>query len=318
MEPWRESFAIAGADGTPIAIHRWRAHSKPRGIVQISHGMGEHSLRYHSLSCQLAKAGYIVYSNDHRGHGQTLRDYHLLGDLGSGGLRSTVDDMFQVTSLANRLHPGTPVVLIGNSLGSYATQLYALDYGDQLSGIALTGGAALDLRITQLGPNGWQYSRNNSFFEDTKTGFDWISRDQAIVDAYIDDPLCGFNLSLRSQRSLISAGEYLSDPSLLRRMRSNLPILLFTGEKDPCNAFLKNFHALTERYRSLRLTDVTVKIYPEARHDLFHELNSEEVIGDLIGWLAHVMSAPISSTGRRSMMAFSAPHWMTATSPRLH
>lgn len=280
--------------------------------------MGEHSLRYHSLACELAKAGYVVYSNDHRGHGQTLRDCHLLGDLGSGGLRSTVDDMLQVTSLANRLHPGAPVALIGNSLGSYAAQLYALDYGNQLSGIALTGGSALGLRITQLGPIGWQYSRNNAFFEDARTGFDWISRDKAIVDAYIDDPMCGFGLSPRSQRSLISAGEYLSDPSFLRRMRSNLPILLFTGEKDPCDAFLKNFYALAERYKSLRLTDVTAKIYPEARHDLFHELNAEEVIGDLVQWLARVMSTPTFSTGQRPAMMCPAPYWMTATSPRLH
>jgi len=290
MEVWRESFAIAAADGTPIAVHRWQPRAEPRGIVQLSHGMGEHSLRYHSLACALAEAGFVVYSNDHRGHGQTLRDYHLLGDLGPAGLQSTVNDMARVTCFASRQHSTLPVALIGASLGSYAAQLYAVEHSFRLSGMILTGGSALDLRVTQLGPNGWDYARNNLSLDGTETDFDWLSRDRAVVDAYIDDPMCGFGLSCDSQKSLMIAADYLSDRSTLRSLRSDLPILMVSGENDPCNAHLKNFHALAERYHFLRLSDVTAHVYPGARHDLFHELNKQEVIADAIRWLRRVTS----------------------------
>jgi alpha-beta hydrolase superfamily lysophospholipase len=317
METWRESFAIAAADGIPIVVHRWHANAAPRGIVQISHGMGEHALRYHALACCLAKAGYVVYANDHRGHGQTVRDRLLLGDLGPNGLRSTVEDMFEVTSFAHRIHRDAPVALVGVSMGSYATQLYALEYGDQLAGIALTGGSALDLRISQLGHNGWQYARNNALFESAECGFDWLSRDRAVVKAYVDDPMCGFGLSLRSQKSLNSIGALLSDQSALRRMRSDLPILLFSGEKDPCNAFLKNFYALVERYECLGLSDVTAKMYPEARHDLFNELNRDEVIGDFLDWLARVTSMT-AFTSRQRTANFAHHNPWHAAHGRLH
>jgi alpha-beta hydrolase superfamily lysophospholipase len=293
MQIWRESFPIAAADKALIAVHRWRAHLNPRGVVLIAHGMGEHALRYDYLACCLAKAGYVVYANDHRGHGQTVANQRDLGDLGPKGLNSTASDMRRVVGVAQRLHPHAPIVLLGNSLGSYAAQLYATDHSDELAGIVLVGGSALDLRVGQLGAHGWRYTDNNASFSDGKTSYDWVSRDPTVVRAYIDDPMCRFSLSVRSQKSLIDAGSYLYQPTSLHRVRVDLPILVLSGEHDPCNAFLRNFHALLERYHQFGFRDVSSFVYGSARHDLFNEINRDEVIGDLIGWLTKVTTSQL-------------------------
>ena len=306
MQVWKESFPIAAADETLIAVHRWRSQLRPRGIVLIAHGMGEHALRYDHLASTLARTGYVVYANDHRGHGQTVCERRDLGELGPRGLSSTAGDMRQVARFARRIHPDAPIILVGNSLGSYAAQLYAVEHGDDLAGIVLVGGSALDLRVSQLGPHGWQYTDNNAFFSGGRTLYDWVSRDPSVVGAYIDDPMCRFALSVQSQKSLIAAGSYLSDISSLHRVRANLPFLVLSGEHDPCNGFLKNFHALLERYHKAGFRDVSARAYAQARHDIFNEINRDEVIGDLIDWLARITSAEFRAP-RSSIFAAGRP-----------
>lgn len=290
MGVMRESFPIAAGDGYPIAVHRWRVAEPVRGIVQISHGMGEHSRRYDELAAILAKLGFAVYANDHRGHGMTLRSEQEAGDLGPHGFRSTLDDMLSLTAFAKRDYPRAPVALMGYSMGSYAAQAYAQDHSREIVGIVLSGGSALDLRAAELGRDGWRFCTNNRTFSEGDR-FDWLSRDAAVVDAYMDDPLCGFVPTPPSQRSLIDAGSVLADQSRLKKIRPDLPILALSGEHDPVNGFLKHFHPMIERFSNAGLSEVTSRIYLGARHEIFHEINRDEVISDLLGWLDQVFAA---------------------------
>lgn len=287
MATMRESFPIAASDGYPIVVHRWRAAGPIKGIIQISHGMGEHSGRYDCLATILAKLGFVVYSNDHRGHGMTLRSFRETGDLGPHGFRTTLDDMVALTARANWDYPKAPVALIGYSMGSYAAQAYAQDHSREIVGMVLSGGSALDLRAAELGQNGWRFSSNNRAFSGNNR-FDWLSRDVATVDAYMDDPLCGFVPTPASQRSLFDAGSALADPSRLERIRSDLPILALSGEHDPVNGFLRHFFPMLERFRAAGLRDVASKVYVGARHEIFNEINRDEVISDLLRWLDYV------------------------------
>lgn len=286
----RESFPIAACDGYPIAVHRWRRAQPIKGIVQISHGMGEHSRRYDELAAILAKLGFAVYANDHRGHGMTLRSEKETGDLGPRGFGTTLDDMLSLTAFAKRDYPRAPVALMGYSMGSYAAQAYAQDHSREIVGMVLSGGSALDLRAAELGRDGWRFCSNNRTFSEGD-GFDWLSRDGAVVGAYMDDPLCGFVPTPASQRSLIDAGGVLADRSRLKQIRSDLPILALSGEHDPVNGFLQHFYPMIERFSKAGLCEVTSRVYLGARHEIFHEINRDEVISDLLDWLDHVFAA---------------------------
>lgn len=283
---WEESFAIEGFDGTVVPVHRWRSDAAPRGIVQIAHGWGEYALRYRDFAHALVRAGYVVYANDHRGHGQAVDDLGRLGDFERGGFPALVRDMGYVSDLAKVDYPGLPVVLIGHSMGSYAAQSYALDHSGAIAGLALVGGSSLDLRCRKLGKYGWFTADNNADFRPARTPYDYISRDPAVVDAFMDDPLCGFVPSAGSQKSLLISAPRLSSVEDMRRIRPDLPVLLFTGDRDPVNGFLSYFTPLAERYRTAGLDDVATRIYRGARHQLLHETNRAEVIADVIDWIA--------------------------------
>lgn len=312
-----EGFAIAGYDGAVIPVHRWRAEAPPRGIVQIAHGWGEHSLRYRGFARELVAAGYVVYANDHRGHGGSVDCPAELGDFEQGGFPALVRDLGFVTDLAKSDYPGLPVMLIGHSMGSYCAQAYALDHSAAIAGLALVGGSSPDLRCKKLGKYGWFLADNNAAFEPARTPFDFISRDRAVVDAFLDDPLCGFVPTAGSQKSLLIHVPRLASVEEMRRIRPDLPVLLFTGDQDPINGFLAYFTPLVERYRAAGLGRVETRIYRGARHQLLHETNRDEVVGDVLAWLAqtprHVAGPDFSPrTPRRigNSRSFSGRHGM--------
>src|SRR5205085_489561 len=134
-EPDEHAFSVAADDGTAIAAWRWQGAARPRAVVQIAHGMGEHSLRYRRFAAALVAAGYAVYANDHRGHGRTAPDRSQLGDFGAGGFAALGADMLALTRLAQAEHAGRPLVLLGHSMGSIAAQLYILDHSAHLAGV---------------------------------------------------------------------------------------------------------------------------------------------------------------------------------------
>src|ERR1700704_3819551 len=137
--------SILASDAEPIRMYKWSGSAPARGIIQIAHGMGEHALRYRPIAHALVSAGYTVYANDHRGHGELAARANALGDFGPGGFPGLVDDMTRVTRMARDSEKGKPLVLLGHSMGSFAAQLYLLDHSELLDGVALSGTTALDL-----------------------------------------------------------------------------------------------------------------------------------------------------------------------------
>ena len=288
---WEESFGVAASDGATVPVHRWQPARAARAVLVVSHGLGEHALRYRHVGTALAQRGYAVYANDHRGHGMAACRAAALGDFGPGGFAGLVADLHRVVLLAALENPGRPLLLLGHSMGAWAVQLYLLEHGSQgLAGVAYCGGSALDLlarRVSRLDPACYAV---NDAFEPARTAFDWLSRDPAVVDRYLDDPLCGFNALPASRHSMMAAGARLRDPEELRRIRPDLPVLMFSGERDPVNGFLDYFRAQLDRYRGAGLRDVTARVYPGARHEMFNETNRAEVMADLLLWLDGVLA----------------------------
>lgn len=276
---------IQASDDTPIRTYRWNGSAPTRGIVQIAHGMGEHALRYRPIAHALVAAGYTVYANDHRGHGEQASRANGLGDFGAPGFPALVDDMVKVTQIAREADKCKPLVLLGHSMGSFAAQLYLLDHSELLDGVVLSGTTALDLLGAAAMSGRWKLEDLNASFEPARTPFDWLSRDPDVVDAYIADPLCGFNVNAESYGSLFAVAPRLATAEQLSRIRHDLPMFLFVGELDPVNSKLTWFQPLVDRYRQAGLTDVSWHVYGNARHEMLNEMNRTEVVANLRAWI---------------------------------
>src|SRR2546429_6895638 len=188
-----ERFHFTSSDGLSIACVKWVRPQKVRGVIQIAHGLGEHMGRYAELAETLVEGEFVVYGNDHRGHGLTAKPSGSFGEFGPGGFDQLVEDMISLRVIAKNEHPRKPYILLGHSLGSFAAQQFVLDHSHSIDGLALSGSGILDglARLAESVPAGEDPMKlMNASFDPGRTPFDWLSRDNAEVDAFIADPLC--------------------------------------------------------------------------------------------------------------------------------
>jgi alpha-beta hydrolase superfamily lysophospholipase len=284
------TFSYTSADGTRIAAYRWDPAGRPRAAVQLAHGMGEHAQRYDHVARALNEAGFVVYAQDHRGHGASA-DPEALGDLGKGSWPGLVDDIGLLSAHIRAEQPGLPLILLGHSMGSFAVQQYMFDHSAEIEGVVLTGTAAIDLLEGALDlDQPIDLSLFNAPFQPARTDYDWLSRDEAMVDAYVADPCCGFGIDTDSARAMFAGARRGADPAQVARIRSGLPVYIAVGEADPVNGGLTLLTPLAERYKAAGLTDVTVRVYPGARHEILNETDRDQVIAELTSWIDRVVS----------------------------
>jgi alpha-beta hydrolase superfamily lysophospholipase len=299
------SFVLEAKDGARLHGYRWEPAAAPRGVVQIVHGLAEHAGRYDRLAAALNAAGYAVYAGDLRGHGRTAPDRSDLGFFAErGGWRKCADDLWQLNRRLAADHPGVPIVLLGHSMGSFLVQQFISEHGDALAGAVL---AASDgpppplarvgrliargerLRLGRRGRSrlihALAFGRFNHAFRPVRTPFDWLSRDPEQVDRYADDPLCGFVATVQLWIDLLDGWGGLATPERLAQIPKTLPLYLIAGTRDPVSHDTKGLEHLLRAYGRAGLERVTHHFYAEARHELFHETNRDEVTRDLIAWL---------------------------------
>ena len=300
-----DTFRLKADDGADIHIHRWLPDSAPRGVVQVAHGLAEHAARYGRLAGALTGQGLAVYADDHRGHGQTAG----AGDLGffaeREGWRKCVGDLWSLNRRIAADHAGLPIVLLGHSMGSFMAQDFVADHSDAIAALVLSGSngpppaiAGLGRMIARIerlrqGARGksallqsLMFGDFNKRFKPARTEFDWLSRDPGEVDAYIADPLCGFEFTNQLAVDLLDALGPLLTPERLARIRKDLPVYIFSGSDDPVGA---NLPALAEAYRNAGLTRVDMRVYTGARHETLNETNRDEVTADLVAWIANTL-----------------------------
>lgn len=280
----REDHTFVDAHGVTVHYYVWR-NGRPRAILQLAHGLGEHALRYERLAQTLVNVGYTVYADDHRGHGRTGLEQHggdstRLGRLGPGGMRAAVDDVMQLSSIIRSENSQVPLVLFGHSWGSIITQkIIDRDTGGYaafvLSGTAFRtvrhmNGGDLNARHRHLGP----------------TGFEWLSRDPAVAEAFAADPLA-FPAKAIQLFGVVDALRQLGRPR--RNLEHTPPLLIQVGSDDPFGGE-RSAELLAEAYLARsRFTDVELVVYRDARHEVFNETNFVDVTADLVAWLEERM-----------------------------
>ncbi|MBI3677998.1 MAG: alpha/beta fold hydrolase [Proteobacteria bacterium] len=253
--------------------------------------MGEHALRYRKPLQPLIDSGIVIYADDHRGHGRTAPNKEALGAF-PGGFAAVVDDMAVLSLLIRRDHPQSKLVLLGHSMGSFAAQIYAVDHSALIDGLVLSGSAALDM-LQPPRPGG--LSSIGEAMPKPRTPFDWLSRDDKEVDAYIADPLCGFTVNQEALQSMFVAVAKAVDPAGIARIRKDLPIYIFAGDKDPINADLTRLLPLVERYREAGIRDIATDFYSGGRHEMLNETNRDEVVANLKAWIERVITKKTGS-----------------------
>lgn len=298
-------FRLPARDGTPLFVRAFLPEREPRAIVQISHGMAEHSARYARLAGALRARGFGVYASDHRGHGQTAPARDQLGFFASeDGWAKVVDDQIAVLDEVKSRHRGVPVFLYGHSMGSYIARGLAWRRGDAISGLLLSGTthdrpsaylaprlivAAERLRLGKHGKSALiaklTFDAFNKTIPNPRTSCDWLSRDPAEVDKYVADPLCGFHCSTQLWWDLLGGLSEICTPSNLARMPKTLPVYVMAGEYDPVNGRLSGIRKLHRALEEARIESVTVRVYQGARHELVNETNRDEVTREFIAWL---------------------------------
>lgn len=274
------------AHGVTIVYDVHSADGAPRGVVQLLHGVGEHAGRYESLIAALTGAGFIVYADDHRGHGRTGIRQHgtpaKLGRLGKGGLNAAKDAVWQLTGIIRAEHPDLPLVLLGHSWGSFLSQMLLNEHPEAWDAVVLSGSALRTIRDLNAAPLNARWEGEDA------TGYEWLSRDAAVWDAFHEDPLTT-NVPLLKLFGPIEALKLYGRPKKGLALDNDVPLLLMVGRDDPVGG-PHSVHKLADEYRTRSgFTDITTLVYPDARHEIFNELQQQEVRADLLAWLdAHI------------------------------
>ena len=301
----QSEFRLPASDGVAIFVRSFLPERGPRAIVQISHGMAEHGARYGRLAAALSEHGIGAYAADHRGHGHTVISPDDLGHFADrDGWRKVVDDQRQLLDEIKSRHPGTPLFLMGHSMGSFIVRCLLPSVASALSGFILSGTAHEPLAMIQaarllataerarLGKRGKSallrkltFESYNKQVDHPRTDCDWLSRDPREVDAYVADPLCGFMCTTQLYSDMFGGMLDAFGAAALRGLPLKLPIYIMAGECDALNQRLAGIKRLHQALEAEHLSDVTLRVYPGARHELLNETNRDEVTRDLIDWL---------------------------------
>lgn len=298
------SFYYDAEDNKKIHTFVWNKTDEPKGVVQILHGMAEHGARYADFASFLNKNGFIVYANDHRGHGKTAESQDEIGIIRKDGFELIISDAYILFQIIKNKHQNLPVFILGHSFGSFLAQSFISRYGSEIDGVILSGSAKQDSPDIAFGRVAASMQRiifgenKKSFLIDklgfgsynkripgAKSKFAWLSCDDSEVEKYENDPLCGNVFSIGFYYYFFNALKGLYDSDKLSGIPEALPIFIVSGNEDPVGKYGKKVLELYDFYKKLGLLNVQIKLYPGKRHEILNEIGRQEVYDDILSWL---------------------------------
>jgi alpha-beta hydrolase superfamily lysophospholipase len=268
--------------GVDIVFYEWPV-ADAKAVVQIAHGLGEHARRYDQVAAVLNRAGFSVYADDHRGHGQTglgqieRKQIKKLGNLGQGGMDATFKQVLDFSKLIKSENPGKPLVFLGHSWGSFIAQKVINNSSDLYDAVVLSGSALKMPGYLATGDFNKVWKKLPG-----STGYEWLSRDVEVQKKFVADPLT-FLAAAMQVFGVANSLKLFGTPS--KNVRGDLPILVQVGEADPIGGEYSN-KALVEAYRKKAgIQDIELFVYHDARHEIYNELNKDDILQDLIKWI---------------------------------
>ncbi|MBQ4625991.1 MAG: lysophospholipase [Clostridia bacterium] len=302
----KKEYSVLSKSGVADVYARmWLPEGKPSAIFQIAHGMAEHGERYEEFAKYLCEKGFAVLVDDHVGHGKSVKTDEDLGYFGeNGGWNAFVEDERAFTEIIKNEYPDTPVIFFGHSMGSFIAREYIRRYGkderikaavicgtsgkNPASGIAIKlAGAIAKIKGTRHRSNfinSVAFGTYNSRIKNARTPFDWLTRDEKIVDEYIADKYCGFLFTAAGYRDLFTVLDAVSGKDWYSGVSNELPLLIIAGEEDPVGAYGKGIKQVYNDLLQSGQKDVTLRLYPEMRHEILNEFGKEKVYEDVAAW----------------------------------
>lgn len=310
----KEEFYFDSRDNdTKLHAVRWMPDSENvAGIVQIVHGMAEYVERYEELAAYLTDRNFVVTGEDHLGHGKSVPEGGQQGYFCEQDPATVVvRDVHRLKKMTQELYPGVPYFILGHSMGSFITRNYICRYGTGIDGALILGtgmqsaglllasktvaaieGAFRGQRHVSRMMDKAAFGAYNRRIAEKRTDYDWLSRDEERVDAYIADPDCGFVFTVNGFKTLFELISRAKKPENLGKIPAELPIFMASGAEDPVGNYGKG---VEKAYRSLQgvgVRDLTLKLYPEDRHELMNEPDREQVMADIAEWLTKHLVIP--------------------------
>lgn len=299
-------FLYPSADGvSEIRARRWQPEGAPTAVLQISHGICEHLERYDAFARFLADKGILVVANDHLGHGRTAKTAEDRGVFAQrDGWNCVVDDIERLRQKTAAEYPGFPYFLLGHSMGSFLARTYLIRYPNNLTGALISGTGQQKRMLVAAGIvftaivralHGWRYRSKtvqhmafgnyNHSFEPKRTASDWLTRDTKIIDGHLKDELCGFMPSVGLYHDMMCGIRFVSSGRNLRKMDVDMPVFFFSGTLDPVGEETRGVLRAVSGFYRAGCRDVTVKLYPEGRHEMLNETNRADVYQDVLHWM---------------------------------
>lgn len=300
-QPRHSVDILRAPDGHEIHVQSWTPPGDTSTVIQVLHGMGEYAGRYARFAAEASARGYAVIAHDHRGHGPQATTPRHFADR--GGWQVVIDDTRLVYEFAGDRFPGRPLVLLGHSMGSFIAEAWAMRYGNGLRGLLLSGStwpSQVQLVPARLMASilAWRHGRRghsplldklgfanfNKAFRPARTDFDWLSRDEAEVDKYAADPLCGGPYSCGLWLDLLGGLREIGRDAALARIPAALPIMITGGAADPVGGE-RAMTKLVTHFAQTGHGRLAVKIYPEGRHEMLNETCRDAVTRDWLDWI---------------------------------
>lgn len=298
-------------DGYDIELYVYEPHTeiRTRGVIQLVHGSCEHVMRYEHFITDLMNQGYVVYANDHRGHGCSINssdDYGYFGE--NDGWIRMVADLKEINDLIHAKHPDLPIIMLGHSMGSFLARHYAIDYGETINGLILSGTAHHQAFLLNVGKNiarfiramkGSKYRSHlihhlsygmfNQNIKNPKTASDWLCYDEEVVEKFCSDPSCGFILTTAGFEDLFTGLLYITDNQNIEKMMPDLPVLFLSGQDDPVGKYGEMVIKAYEAMKEAGLSQIDYKLYPKMRHEILNEKDKVIVYNDIYQWLEEII-----------------------------
>lgn len=293
-------------DGKKLFYRVWKVDN-PVATLHINHGMAEHSLRYDEFARAMNKEGYVVYAQDHRGHGFTIENDEEGWFADENGWSIIADDSFELDQLIAKEYKGIPHLIFGHSMGSFLTRTNLSRHSESYDAAVIcgTGGdqglagkVGRRLALSRAKKHGSKAKAPimdklafGSFTKKFKRegAMSWLSSDRKEVEKYIADPLCGFICSNQFYADLIEGSFTANNPDEIAKIRKDLPILFVSGALDPVGGYSKGVVKAVNLYKEAGIKDVRLCLYPEGRHEILNDVMRKDVIADVASFYKEIL-----------------------------